>query len=173
MEELVKKAKKGDKEAFTDLIYEIRHELYKIARCRLSCEDDIEDAVQETMIECFKNIKKLKRTESYKQWIIKILVNKCNHIYNKNKRRNLSFENLEIESYSGCNENYDELDNLDFNLILNGLNYDERIVLILFYLEDYSIKDISKILTTNENTIKTRLRRGKEKIKNKYLKGSE
>ncbi len=43
MEELVKKAQKGNKEAFTELIYEIRHDLYKIARCRLSCEDDIED----------------------------------------------------------------------------------------------------------------------------------
>ena len=59
MEELVKKAQKGNKEAFTELIYEIRHDLYKIARCRLSCEDDIEDTVQETMIEAFKNIKKL------------------------------------------------------------------------------------------------------------------
>ena len=42
------------------LIYEIRHELYKIARCRLSCEDDIEDAVQETMIATFKSIKRLR-----------------------------------------------------------------------------------------------------------------
>ena len=61
MEELIKQAQKGDKEAFTQLIYEIRQDLYKIARCRLSCEDDIEDAVQETMIETFKNIKKLKK----------------------------------------------------------------------------------------------------------------
>ena len=58
------------------LIYEIRHELYKIARCRLSCEDDIEDAVQETMIETFRSIKKLKKLESYKKWIIKILLKK-------------------------------------------------------------------------------------------------
>ena len=57
MEELVEKAQKGDKEAFTQLIHTIRQDLYKIARCRLSCEDDIEDAVQETMISAFKNIK--------------------------------------------------------------------------------------------------------------------
>ena len=160
MEELVKKAQKGNKEAFTELIYEMRHDLYKIARCRLSCEDDIEDAVQETMIEAFKNIKKLKKEESYKKWVIKILVNKCNRIYNKNKNRNVSFENL-------------ELDNWDFYLILKDLKYDERISLTLFYLEDYSIKEISKILKTNENTIKTRLKRGKEKIKNKFLKGNK
>ncbi len=72
MEELIKQAQKGDKEAFTQLIYEIKQDLYKIARCRLTCEDDIEDAVQETMIETFRNIKKLNKRESYKKWIIKI-----------------------------------------------------------------------------------------------------
>lgn len=171
MEELVKKAQKGNKEAFTELIYEIRHDLYKIARCRLSCEDDIEDAVQETMIEAFKNIKKLKKEESYKKWIIKILVNKCNRIYSKSKNKNISFENLELDNTYSHSENYEELDNIDFYMILKDLNYDERMVLTLFYLEDYSIKEISKTLKTNENTIKTRLKRGKEKIKNKFLKG--
>ena len=172
MEELVKKAQKGNKEAFTELIYEIRHDLYKIARCRLSCEDDIEDAVQETMIEAFKNIKKLKKEESYKKWIIKILVNKCNRIYSKSKNKNISFENLELDNTYSHSENYQELDNIDFYLILKDLNYDERMSLTLFYLEDYSIKEISKILKTNENTIKTRLKRGKEKIRNKFLKGN-
>lgn len=173
MEELIKQAQKGDKEAFTQLIYEIRQDLYKIARCRLSCEDDIEDEVQETMIETFKNIKKLKKQEAYKKWIIKILVNKCNYIYKKNKNRNISFENLELEKRYSFNENYNELEEIDFYLILKDLNYDERIALTLFYLEDYSIKEISKLLKTNENTIKTRLKRGKEKIKIKFLKGNE
>ena len=173
MEELIKQAQKGDKEAFTQLIYEIRQDLYKIARCRLTCEDDIEDAVQETMIETFRNIKRLNKRESYKQCIRKILVNKCTHIYRTNTNPNISFENLELEKKYYFNENYNELEEIDFYLILKDLNYDERIALTLFYLEDYSIKEISKLLKTNENTIKTRLKRGKEKIKIKFLKGNK
>lgn len=173
MKELVEKAQKGNKEAFTQLIHTIKQDLYKIARCRLSCEDDIEDAVQETMISAFKNIKKLNKKESCKTWIIKILVNKCNQIYKRNKNRNISFEELETESNCSTSETYNELEKLDFYLILKDLNYDERIAMLLFYLEDYSIKDIAKILKSNENTIKTRLRRGKEKIKNKYIKGDD
>ena len=161
IEELIKKAKDGNKMAFTQLIYEIRHELYKIARCRLSCEDDIEDAVQETIISAFQNIRKLNKNELYKNWIIKILINKCNYIYKKNKDRNISFEN----------DKYDKLEEMDFYSILDGLSYDERLILTLFYLEDYSIKEISKILKKNENTIKTKLKRGKNKIKEKLLKG--
>ncbi len=171
IEELINKAKDGNKMAFTQLICEIRHELYKIARCRLSCEDDIEDAVQETIISAFKNIKKLNKNELYKNWIIKILINKCNYIYKKNKDRNISFENHESKNFYYQNDKYDKLEEMDFYSILDGLSYDERLILTLFYLEDYSIKEISKILKKNENTIKTKLKRGKNKIKEKLLKG--
>lgn len=171
MEELIIKSQKGDKQAFTELIYEIRHDLYKIARCRLTNEDDIEDAVQETMIIAFHSIKKLKKINSFKSWITKILINRCNHIYKKNKNRNISFENETIENTYRTNEKYENLDNLDFFLILKDLTYNERIAITLFYLEDYSILEISKILKTNPNTIKTRLKRGKEKIRNNYMKG--
>lgn len=58
--------------------------------------------------------------------------------------------------------------NLEFYYMLKDLNYDERIAITLFYMEDYSIKEISKVLKTSENTIKTRLRRAKIKIKDKY-----
>ena len=153
------------------LIYEIRHELYKIARCRLSCEDDIEDAVQETMIETFKSIKKLRKQESYKKWIIKILINKCNHIYKKNKDRNISFENVEGKTI--YQNKYEQLEELDFYSILKGLKYEERMILTLFYLEDYSIKEISKVMKLNENTVKTKLKRGKDKIRINYGKGEE
>lgn len=153
------------------LIYEIRHELYKIARCRLSCEDDIEDAVQETMIETFRSIKKLKKLESYKKWIIKILINKCNHIYKKNKDRNISFENVEGKTI--YQNKYEQLEELDFYSILKGLKYEERMILTLFYLEDYTIKEISKVMKLNENTVKTKLKRGKDKIRINYGKGEE
>ena len=147
------------------------HELYKIAICRLSCEDDIEDAVQETMIETFRSIKKLKKLESYKKWIIKILINKCNHIYKKNKDRNISFENVEGKTI--YQNKYEQLEELDFYSILKGLKYEERMILTLFYLEDYSIKEISKVMKLNENTVKTKLKRGKDKIRINYGKGEE
>lgn len=171
MEELVKKAKTGDEAAFTSLVYELRQDLYKIARCRLSCEDDIEDAIQETMIVAFKNIRKLKKEDSYKKWLIKILVNKCNHIYKKNKTRNVSFDKINPEEACTEGERYDELEQLDFYSVLQGLTYDERMVITLFYLEECSLKEISKVMKINENTVKTKLKRGKNKIKQKYMEG--
>lgn len=169
MEELIIKSKQGDKEAFTEAIYEVRHELYKIARCRLSNEDDIEDSVQETMIIAFESIKKLKKITSFKSWIIKILINECNKIYKKNYSKNIVTENEVLENMCKTTSRYQNLEELDFNTVLDGLNYNEKIAITLFYLEDYSILDIAKILKTNPNTIKTRLRRGRDKIKNNYF----
>lgn len=59
MEELILSAQKGDEKAFTELIMLISDDLYKIAKTRISNEADIADAVQETMIETYKSIKKL------------------------------------------------------------------------------------------------------------------
>ena len=86
MEELVEKAKYGDKEAFTTLILSVENELYNIAKIRLKDNEDIYDAVQETVLIAFKSIKKLRQVQYYKTWIIKILINQTNKIYKqKNK----------------------------------------------------------------------------------------
>ena len=81
MEELIEKAKKGDRDAFTKLIMDVENDLYKIAKTRITNEADIEDAIQETMIESYKSIKKLREPKKFKRWLITILINKCNRIY--------------------------------------------------------------------------------------------
>lgn len=164
MDQLVYKAKKGDKQAFTDLILRIEDELYKIARVRLNNNEDIFDAVQETMLSAFKSLNKLKDENYFKTWIIKILINKCNDIY-KSKKADIVSLNDNIKTDES--DNYSD-DNLNFEFIIKYLNYDERIAMTLYYLEEYTTKEISEILKTNENTIKTRIARAKTKIKNNY-----
>ena len=83
MKELVEKAISGDERAFAELILNYQQDLYKIALTKLNTEYDIEEAIQETMISAFKNLKNLKDVDKFKKWIIKILINKCNEIYRK------------------------------------------------------------------------------------------
>lgn len=162
MKELIEAAKKGDKEAFTTLILNLEDNLYKIARTRLNNEFDIEDAIQETMISAFKSIKKLRKIENFKTWLIRILINKCNDIYKKNKNNYISIEEVNVDSQANTSLN---IDNLDFYSIIDMLNYDERIAMTLFYMEKYKTKEIAQILHVNENTIKSRISRSKTKIK--------
>lgn len=164
IKELVYKAKQGEKEAFTYLILQLEDDLYKIAKTRLNNEEDILDAIQETMISAYKSVHKIRNEEYFKTWIIKILINKCNDIYKNKKAIVISLN----ESVAGNNISDD---NLNFEFIMKQLNYDERIAMTLYYLERYTTKEISKILKTNENTIKTRISRAKEKIKMQYKGG--
>ena len=172
MEELIKQAKCGNEKAFIELIDSIKIDLYKIARTRLIVDDDIDDAVQETMIEAFNSLKKLRNNNLFKKWIIKILINKCNKVYKK-RMNNISYEELDAEKFVGNNFTEHVISDLEFDDMLKNLNYDEKIAVVLYYLEDYTTKDISKILKTSENTIKSRLRRAKVKMKENYEREGE
>ena len=165
MEKLIERAKKGDKSAFTELIISMQDELYKIARMRLSNEEDIDDVIQETMISAFYGIKRLKYPHYFKSWIIKILINKCNTLYKKKKKLDYYYDdNFINNSIIDFKENSIEC-NIDFYILIKDLDYLERYILILYYEMGYSCKDISKMLNIKENTLKTKISRSKLKIK--------
>ena len=175
MEELVRKSQKGDKEAFTQLILEIKNDLYKITKMKTTNEEDVQDIIQESMLDAYKYIKKLKEPKKFKAWIIKILINNCNKYYKRKYKDSEIYDNYDIEFYKESikyNNNSKLIeDTLDFYEMIKQLKYEERIIIVLYYGEKYTIKEISKILSVNENTIKTRLARAKEKIKNTYKGG--
>ena len=170
MEELIEKAKNGEKEAFVNLMLLYEKDLYKIAKLRLNNYDDICDAVQETILMAFKSIKKLKHTEYFKTWIIKILINETNNIYRQtSKRKIVSFEEIEnvdaISTLSNSNiENVEEL--IDFNFICKNLKYEDRVIIALYYIENFTDKEIGKILKLKEKTVTTKRIRAKQKIRN-------
>ena len=166
---LVRKAKKKDKESFCTLIEMIKNDLYLIAKTRLKNEDDISDAIQDTIINCYNNIKFLRKENSFKSWAIKILINNCNKIYKKNSKENISIEY--DENLLGSVENTYE--KLDFEDLIKDLNSDEQLILTLYYYSRYTTKEISQILKIKENTIKSKISRSKEKIYKKYIKNME
>lgn len=167
MEELVKQAKKGNKEAFTELMLFLKQDLYKISKMRLQNDDDIYDAIQETMLMAFKSIKKLKYNEYFKTWIIRILINECNKIYKKRKHNETVILSDIRETEDTSVNDIEELNNkIDIENICKNLKYEERMIIILYYMERYTDKEIGEILNLKENTVKTKRVRAKEKMRN-------
>lgn len=162
MEELVEKAKNNDKIAFSELISAIEKELYLIAKTKLKNDDDIGDAIQETIYKSYKNIKKLKDNAIFKTWIIKILMNECNNIYKKKSKYSISYEEKEMEKYLVAN---DKSDNVEFEVLIKDLDSEEKLILTLYYCSKYTIKEISKIAKIKENTIKSKMARARNKIR--------
>lgn len=164
MEELVEKAKKKDDEAFNELIMKMEKEMYLIARTRLKNEDDIADSIQETILSCYKNLRKLKDNSSFKSWLIKILINECNNIYRKKARKNISLDDDDnkIDNYIKTEDEQ----NIGFEILIKDLDAEEQLILTLYYYSKYTTKEISKILKRNENTIKSKIIRARNKLRN-------
>ncbi len=170
MKDLIKRLHKGDEEVFKELTMQIEDDLYRVAKTRLKNIDDINDAIQNTMIITYNNIFKIKNEKHFKYYMIRVLINECNKIYNSNKKSaNLYAKILTSNKYEASYYQTQDINsNLDFEKYLDNLNYDEKIVITLHYNSQYSCTEIAKLLNTNVNTIKSRLLRGKEKLKEFY-----
>lgn len=151
-----------------------KEELYKIAKARLKIDEDVFDAIQETMIVTFKNIKKLKEPSSFKSWLIKILISKSNDIYRKENKRNvISLEEIQNYNKSDCLDIQTTEDTLDFSFMCKQLKYEERIIIMLFYMEKFTDKEIGEILNLNTNTVKTKRTRTIKEIKKIIERGEK
>lgn len=166
MEKLVKKAQKGDKDAFIELIELNKVALTRAAKAILKRDEDVADAVSETVISAAQSIHSLKNAKYFKTWITRILINHSYKILSWNKRI-IPFESIGETQDSSYTEDNDT--SIDVRDTLKELSENDRLVLTLFYLDDISIKDIAKMLDVSENTIKQRLSRGRKRFKTAYI----
>jgi len=166
MEEIIKKAQDGDKEALNKVIEEIEGPLYKIAILRLKNEEDAKDVVQNTMLLIYKNLKTLREPKYFKTWATKILINECNKYYKNETKKNGQVEdNINIQNF---NKEIDEVtQNLDSIKVLDSLKTQDKIIMIL-HINGYKNSEIAEIMGLKENTVKTKIRRCKDKIKQNY-----
>ena len=167
MEELIEQAKNGDNDAFNNLIMLYKRELYLIAKSKLNNDDDIADCIQETILKSYKNIKQLKNSKVFKSWLIKILINECNRLYNKKEENIVSIEENNFEDIISQTN----INDLKFENIISGLSDEEKLILTLFYVSGYTTKEIGKILKKNDNTIRTKMLRAKDKLRKRIEGG--
>lgn len=172
MEGLIIKSIKGDVNAYRQLIDLVSDELYRIALIRLGNIDDVNDVIQETLFKAYKNLHNLKQKEYFRTWIVKILINECNNLFIRQKKEYETINKfINLKDYSYAENSTEKVDNkIDFYLMLNSLNVDEKTVIILYYKYKYKTGEIADILNENINTIKSRLTRAKLKIQ-KEMKG--
>lgn len=85
MIDLIKKAQRGDTEAFSELIHIYQDSFYRIARSRLYNDEDAADAIQEMLLTGWEKRETLKEPKYFKTWMIRILINKCNEILRKRR----------------------------------------------------------------------------------------
>lgn len=166
MERLVRRAMRKDTESFIQLVEENRQSMMKVAYGFFTEEEDVADVIQQTILNAFEHIGELRKASYFKTWLIRILINNCNQLYNS-KKHTLSED--QIMEY-GKPDTY-PVDN-EFFQLLSMLQPDDRIIFYLYFGEEYTTKEISRILNIKESTIRSRIHRGKEHLR-KHLHREE
>ena len=82
---LIRKAKKGDKDAFCRLMDEQVQSMYKVASAYLKNDEDVADAIGDTILICWEKMNQLVKIQYFKTWMTRILINKCYDIRKKNQ----------------------------------------------------------------------------------------
>lgn len=138
-------------------VMERQDKFYKIAWSYVYNHQDIEDILQNTMIKVYENIKSLRDTNLFETWFTTILINECRQCLRKRKREVLQ-EDIEIHGHY----------NDEYNFFQEIHSVDEifREVIILKYIIGYSQEEISNILDIPMGTVKSRIYRGVQALRN-------
>ena len=163
MQELVEKAVRGDADAFLELMEMNSLSMYKTARGLLKNDNDVSDAIQDTILTSFEKIHKLKNPQYFKTWLIRILINECNQILRHYKKVNT------IEQVPETPRQDKSLAEFEFKEMLEQVDEKYRVILVLYYEQGFKISEIAELLELNENTVKTRLARAREQIRSAYF----
>lgn len=162
IEFLVRKAQKGDGEAFIQLIQQYELILYRTAKRIGLKDDDISDVLQDTILTAFEKISTLKKAQNFNTWICRILLNNCYRFMKNNKQIVSTGEDL------FNNLSYQDNLPIEFEEALSSLAENQRIALTLYYVNGFTTKEISEFLHESEGTIKSRISRAKKQLKNTY-----
>ena len=152
------------KKSYCEYVSKYKKDLYIMANAILNHETDAEDAVSNAILKGYEKIGQLRSLQKFRPWMLTITKNEALKI--KKKRLGLSGNETVEAMLSPARDHYDELWD-----ILQKMKEEYRLVVVLFYYEELSLKEISTVLNIPVGTVKSRLSRGKEIIKEALEKG--
>ena len=170
--DLIKSLKRGEEAAYKELLSLYGDRLLKTCFLISKNEREAEDIVQETFIKVFKSIKRFKGGSSLYTWMYKILQNTIRDRY-RNGIITVPYKDLEISEDNLEEIIIDKENKIILKKYLEEINIIYKQVLVLFYFDDFSIKEISEILDEKEGTIRSKLSRGRRILHDNLVKGGE
>jgi RNA polymerase sigma factor (sigma-70 family) len=167
---LVKKAKKGSKEALLQLIMAEKDDYYRLALTYLENSNDAMDAMEEMIVKVYENIDQLKKEEAFYSWSKTILVNCCKSMHRKQKRLVLIDDwHTSNPSHKQTSDPYLSTDQqMDMKDLLIHLNEQQREAIQLKYFHDLDYQTIAEMTAVPTGTVKSRNSQGLKKLRKHY-----
>ncbi|HEY7388250.1 MAG TPA: sigma-70 family RNA polymerase sigma factor [Bryobacteraceae bacterium] len=173
---LVKRAQAGDEAAFREIVERYQSKVFSIIHGIVRQRNDVEDIAQQVFAKVYLSLKSFDFRSSLITWIYKITVNECFDYLRKRKVRRLVYESdlsedevRRVENTEPATDRQTPADSSlaqrDYVLkLLTRVSEEERMLLMLKEVEGYSVEELAERTGMNENTIKVKLFRARQKL---------
>ncbi|MGG4491519.1 sigma-70 family RNA polymerase sigma factor [Metabacillus idriensis] len=164
---LMKKAKKGNKEALLQLIMSEKDAYYKLALTYMGNTHDALDAMDEMIVRVYEKLEQLKKPDAFYSWSKTILVNCCKSLLREQKRAIL-LEDWTSAEGKETNALIQSEQQMEIQELLIHLNDEQKEAVTLKYLHDLDYQTIAEITNTPIGTVKSRIFQGLKKLRKLY-----
>jgi len=168
-ESLVKATCAGDNGAFTQLVARHKHRVFGLAAHFIRNSDELDDISQDVFIKAYENLSSFRNDAPFEHWLIKIAVRVCHDALRSRKREKnttyLDEHALEIRDYAGEARNEARQAREVLAFALEKLKPDERLVITLLELEQFSVREIAAVTGWSEANVKVRGHRARQALK--------
>lgn len=158
--ELVERAQRGDREAFDDLATAAYHRLYAIARRILRDGYAAEDAVQDTLVKAWRDLRGLRDRERFDAWLHRLLVHSCQDQVRGRRRRPIEVSVLDIDQPAAEDQLAQLADRDELERAFVQLSVEQRAALVLTHYVGLSAAEVAQILGIPPGTVHSRLHYG-------------
>ncbi len=148
------------KEEFACAVRDYKDTVFRVAFGYMKNQDDADDIAQNVFLKLFKSDTAFETPEHLRSWLIRVAVNECKSVFRMPWRK---MENIEdyAEQLAMPTPKHTEL----LSTVM-GMPEKYRVIIYLFYYEEYSTEEIAGLLGVPPATVRTRLARGRKRLKN-------
>ena len=166
----IEKVLNGDTSAYTILVNKHKDMVFTIARKIARSREDAEEIAQDAFVKAFQSLEKFKQKSKFSTWLYRITYNTAVSRVRKKNIEVSVIDNEVIENYPG-DQIYEFVEAMDdqhqqrfIDAALEKLPPEDNVVITLFYLEECSIGEISKITTLSKSNVKVKLHRIRKRL---------
>ena len=172
---LVRRFIEGDSAAFDEIVRKHSEIIANLVNRLLGWRGEVDDITQDVFMAAFLGLKKFRSDANLKTWLFTIAINKTKKYKAKMLMRNKHLRNIQtMVDYNSIDavdkEISDKEKKQQIGLIISNLSYKYRQPIVLRYLYDFDISQISEVLGVSINVVNTRLSRAREKMKDSLSK---
>lgn len=170
---ILEQAKRGDKNAFENIVREYERFVYIFAYRNCNNRQDAMDISQEVFIKFFKSLQNFNGKSSLSTWLFRITVNTCIDFFRKKKLHTVSFEDVREDINSDASQPEEAAEDNEISeqiqkaLLL--LSDEHRRIIVLRDVSGLDYTQISEILSVPQGTVKSRLFRARENLRKLLL----